>query len=188
MKKYMVCMLTIFAFFMTIPLGSVLANYTSNEEYALETRWHWNMKVWRVQQSVADYDHVRHMDTSVYGATQQKSMAHGMNTTAKFESRYEYSKVKGTWYLRARLSADWATDEEPYEKNGKINGKKGGMKKEGKQSDTDWFADYDPLHTITLVDSYARARIFLPVRKVWYRTSSYSHFTTTDITYVSKKP
>lgn len=162
---------------------------SNNDDYEWETRYHWNNKVWRVQQVGDDTKDSGDLSTSVYGSTQQNSYSHGMYASASFNADYVNPKVTGTWYLRAHLNVEWATDEEPFEEDGDIVGKTEGTSKSGKQGDVDWFANHDPLDTIEIIDSYAEAKVTL-VKGAKYRSVAYSHFTpiNININWVEQKP
>lgn len=110
-------------------------------------------------------------------AAQSTYITHALSAYASFESSYVNPKVIGTWYLRAQLHHDWATDEEPYEDEGEIKGKHGGMRDSGSQSDVDYWTSKDPMKTIRKCDSYAEAKVTLPVGNVKHRSVSYSYFT-----------
>ena len=110
-------------------------------------------------------------------AAQSTYITHALYASAFFESSYVNPKVTGTWYLRAQLNHDWATDEEPYEDEGDIEGKQGGMDDWGWQTDKDHWTSKDPMETIKKCDSYAEAKVTLPVGNVKHRSVSYSYFT-----------
>lgn len=191
MKKHFIPMLVLFAFMITMQSENILADHAHNEDWEYETRWIWNGKVWHVHQAASDDDIPHHMDTDVSTSTTQQSWTHMMYARAYFKSRYAHPKVFGKWFARAKLKAEWADDQPPFEDEGKIEGKKGGMAPiRGSQGDTDWFATYDPLETIKLTDAFVKARVYLPFRKVWYRASSKSYFTPKPghIIYKTKKP
>ena len=192
MKKHFTPMLVLLAFMMTLQSENIFAEYSyiDNEDQESETRWHWNTTVWAVHQYAADDDKPQHLDTSVYNHATQASLRHTMYASAKFVSRYEHPKVKGSYHLKAEIEAEWATDEEPFEKKGKIKGQKRYMRKQGSQSDTDWFEERDPLDTIQLIDSFSICWVWLPFRKVWYRASSKAYFTPSpdNIRYVELEP
>ncbi len=178
MKKHFIPMLVLFAFMMTMQSENILADHAHNEDWEYETRWHKNGKVWGVNQSASDDDIPHLMDTRVRTSTTQDSWTHMMYAEAYFKSRYENPNVFGDYYIHAKLNADWATDQPPFQDEGEIEGKKGGMAAiEGSQGDTDWFAIKDPLETIKLTDAFVRAKINPPDKDVWYRASSKSYFT-----------
>lgn len=192
MKKHFIPMLVLFAFMMTLQSENMFAEYSyiDNEDHEIETRWYWGTKVWSVIQYAKDDDKPHHLDTSVYNRTSQVSLRHTMYASAKFVSRYEHWKVKGDYHLKAEIKAEWANDEEPFEKKGKIFGSKEHMRRQGSQSDTDWFAERNPLDTIQLIDSSSICWVWLPFRKVWYRASSKAYFTPSadNIRYVELEP
>ena len=150
----------------------------SNEDHEWETRFVKKNKVWRVEQVGSDSEDSGDLSTTCSNMTQQSSLIHSMNASARYSSDYVNPNVKGTWFLRAKLQAEWATDEEPFEDEGEIEGKKGGMRKDENQYDSDFFASRDPVDTISLTDSYARADV--RVKGKLYMSKAYSHFATNE--------
>lgn len=184
MKKAFYMLATI-----VIMMTMITTLHSFNDDYEWETRFHWNNKVWRVEQVGDDSKDSGDLSTYVSSSTQQKSLAHAMYTYASFNSDYVNLQIEGTWSLRAKLTADWATDEDPYEGDGDIVGKQGGMGENGKQSDTNWFADYDPLDTIEFIDSRAEAEAEVTVLDgTKYKSVSYSHFIPINIEWEELKP
>ena len=178
MKKHFIPMLVLFTFMMTLQSENILADHAHNEDWEYETRWHKNGKVWGVDQYAYDDDIPHQMDTSVRTSTTQDSWTHMMYAEAYFKSRYEDPDLIGDYYIHAKLNAEWATDQPPFEDKGEIVGQKGGMDTiQGSQADTDWFAVYDPLETIKLTDAFVRAKVAPSDKDVWYRASSKSYFT-----------
>ena len=134
-------------------------------------------EVWKVKQYGSDSEDNDKLTTSASSyAAQTKVYTHYLSVRASYQSKYKNPKVEGTWYLRAELLHDWATDEEPYEDEGRIFGRKDGMSESGSQSDKDWWTVKDPMATITDCDSYAEAKVTLP-DGTKHRSVSYSYFT-----------
>ncbi len=125
--------------------------------------------------------------THVRVTAAQLDWAHELVAYASFSSGYEYSNVKGTWHLIAQLEHSWATDEEPYDKEGKIVGKKGGMSEHGSQKDRDWLTTYDPSITIWDCDAFAKAKVYHPTENKHYRAVAAPFFSTTS-TLIRKRP
>ena len=175
--------LTVIVMLMTM----IATSRSYNADDAEETRFHWRTKVWKVSQVGNDSKDSGDLSTSVYNSTQQNRYSHGMYASASFSADYVNPKVTGTWYLRGYLNAEWATDEQPYEEDGKIEGKTGGMSESGSQGDVDWFSKRDPLDTIKRTDSYAEAKVTL-VNGAKYRSVAYSYFTPISITWEEVEP
>lgn len=170
--KRVFCMITIFMFLMTIQSYVRSDNRIPNENGKTEFVYYYNYKVWKVTRSGSDAEDEGKLSTYTSAFAFQQSSSHSLHAYASFSSSYEDPKDRGTWYLRARLKHDFATDEEPYRDEGRIDGKSGGMNESGDQSDTDWFADYDPILTISGCDAYADARVF-PKNRFMKRSESY---------------
>ncbi|MYF54885.1 hypothetical protein F4225_03750 [Candidatus Poribacteria bacterium] len=187
MRKQLVCILTILLFFITIQSDICSDNDIYNEDEQKETRYWDNLGTWKVKQRGEDSEDNSQLETSVCTLAAQSTYIHALSAYAFFESHYNNPKVKGTWYLRAQLHHDWATDEEPYEDEGEIKGKVGGMHKSGWQNDVDYWANKDPMKTIKKCDAYAEAKVTLPVGNVEHRSVSYSHFTPRTIAWISQK-
>ena len=183
MYKHFLCLLAIFTFFMTIQSDTRSDNYDYNEDQRLE-KWFYDyppnnepIRIWKIKQLGDDSEDNGRISTGVTIMAAQTSWTHSLWAYASFASEYQYSGVEGSWYLRAKLDHDWATDEEPYEDNGKIIGQAGGMNKSGDQSDIDYFANHNPFETKTDCDAYARAKVHHPSKNIDYRSVSYAHFT-----------
>lgn len=188
MRKQLVCLLTILLFFITIQSDICSDNDIYNEHKQKETRFWDNYRTWKVKQEGEDSEDNSKLKTYVSNLTAQSTyITHALHAYASFKSSYHNPKVKGTWYLRAQLNHDWATDEEPYEDEGEIKGKLGGMRDKGSQSDIDYWTSKDPRKTIKKCDSYAEAKVTLPVGNVEHRSVSYSYFTPRVISWKFQK-
>ena len=174
MKKAF-CLITILAFMTTLNSGIRSANKYYNEGGSVRYYYWWNGELWKVQQSCSDYENHDNLSSHAGAAAKQWNLKHELAAAASYFSSYTNPKIKGTWYLRASLAAlDWATDEEPFDKSGIIEGKKGGMKKDGSQSDTDWWATYDPIFSYVDIDAYASAEVTIPSSGVKHKAVAYS--------------
>ncbi len=190
MLKHFLCILTILAFFMTIPSGTRSDNDVYNEE-KVETRYyHYDYAdelppygLWMVMQNCYDSEDDEKLNTSVSITAAQTDYTHSLYAYASYRQEYADPKIEGTWYLRAQLHHDWATDEEPFEDRGEIRGKEGimggqnGTSESGSQSDIDYFANHDPMQTKEKCDAYAEAKVHNPFKDADYRSVSYAHFT-----------
>lgn len=189
MKKVF-CMLAILVFLTTTVLQLRSDNDVYNENGNPKTVYFWDNEVWQVDQYGSDSesgdDGTLHTSASVSAA--QLSVRHILSAYASFSSSYTDPAYEGTWYMRAKLNHDWATDEEPFENNGKIVGKEDGMSDSGSQIDTGWFGEHDPTHTYRDCDAYAEAKITDPDDGTEYRSVAYAPSSTTDIEWVEQKP
>ena len=178
---------------MTIQSDTRSDNNDYNEDEQIE-EWYYDyppngepIRIWKVKQHGSDSEDNGKLKTSVSIKAAQTSWTHALYAYAWFESRYHYSGIEGSWYLRAKLDHDWATDEDPFEDNGKIIGKAGGMDESGSQSDIDHFANYDPFATKSDCDAYARAKVHHPSKNKDFRSVSYAHFTPSKIEWEYEK-
>ena len=182
MLKHFVCMLIIFAFFMTIQSNTRSDNDIYNEDEQLETRYYDYNHTWKITQYGRDSE--GQLQTSAYISANQSRHRHSLYAYTFFYSSYSYPKIQGSWYVRAQLHHDWATDEEPYENRGKIKGKAGGVGDSGSQSDADFWADHDPSETINSCDAYAEATAYHPSKNASYRSVAYAPFTPTETKWI----
>ena len=173
MKNHFVFMLVLLALLMTLQSDIRSADDIYNEVESSDRRYvNKKGEVWKVKQYGRDEEGKLKTSASSYAA-QTKVYTHYLSVRASYQSKYDNPKTKGTWYLRAELLHDWATDQEPYEDEGKIKGRKNGMSESGSQSDKDWWTVKDPMSTITDCDAYAEAKVSKPAK---HRSVSYSYF------------
>jgi len=160
--KRLFCLIVILTFLTTLNSGVRSDNRWYNEGGSVKHYYHWNTIVWKVEQGCSDYEDNDNLSSHAGAGAAQLSFKHLLAASASYFSNYKIPQITGTWYLRAQLNHDWATDEEPFEKDGDIEGRPGGMSKYGSQSDTDWFNVYDPIWTFPDCDAYAKAEVSFP--------------------------
>lgn len=188
MYKHFLCTLAILVIFMTIQSDTRSDNDIYNEDKRVEIRYYNNDDgTWKIKQHGADSEDNGKLETYVGIMAADTKVSHSLWAYAGFYSKYVYPRIQGSWYLRAQLHHDWATDEEPYEDRGRIRGIQGGMGEYGQQSDIDYWADHDPFNTKEDCDTFAEATVYHPSKGKNYRSVSYSHFTPIKIEWKYEK-
>lgn len=159
MYKDFLCILAILAIFMTIESDTRSDNDVYNEDKQVETRYYNNdVGTWKIKQHGKDSEDNGKLETYVGIKAANTKVSHALWAYAGFYSKYVYPKIKGSWYLRAKLHHDWATDEPAYEDRGRIYGIKGGMGKYGQQSDIDYWEKHNIFDTKKDCDAFAETR------------------------------
>lgn len=188
MFKHFLCLVAIFIFLSTIQSDTHSDNDTYNEYERLEIRFYNNdYATWKIKQRGSDTEDNQRLITGASIKAAQTDWTHALSAYASFQSQYTYTEIKGSWYLRAKLDHDWATDESPYEKKGKIRGIQGGMSKSGNQSDVDYWAEHDPHITKKDCDAYSEAKVYHPSKGKTFRSVAYAHFTPIKIEYRNER-
>lgn len=189
MKKSF-CMLAILVFLTTTVLQLRSDNVTYNENGNPKTVYYWDNEVWQVDQygSDSESEDAGTLYTSASVSAAQLSVRHILSAYVSYSSTYTDPAYEGTWYMRAKLQHDWADDEEPYEDNGRLEGKQDSMSDNASQKDTDWFDDHDPTWTYRDCDAYVEALMEHPTESKQKRSVAYAPSSTTDIEWVEQKP